>query len=42
MMHLEIGSDTIRVMKKQLNSDFDVKCTTVQFHGNSHNSQSDR
>ena len=30
----------IRAMKKQLNSDSDVKCTTVQFHNNSYNSQS--
>jgi hypothetical protein len=29
-------------MKNQLSSDFDIKCITVQFHGNSHNSQSDR
>jgi hypothetical protein len=27
--------------KKQLNLDFDVKCTTIHFHGKSHNSQSD-
>ena len=29
-------------MKKQLNSDSDVKYTTVQFHGNSYNFQSNR
>jgi hypothetical protein len=29
-------------MKKQSNSDSDVKCATVQFYGNNHNSQSDR
>jgi hypothetical protein len=28
-------------MKKQSDSDSDVKCATIQFHGNSHNSQSD-
>jgi hypothetical protein len=28
----------IRAMKKQLNSDSGIKCTTVQFHGNSYNS----
>ena len=33
--------DTIREMKKQSDSDSDVKCVVpVQFHGNSHNSQS--
>jgi len=31
----------IRATKKQLDSDSDVKCATVQFYGNSHNSQSD-
>jgi hypothetical protein len=36
------GYDMIRAMKKQLNSDSDVKCTTIQFHGNSYNSQSNR
>jgi len=30
--------DTIHAMS---NSDFDVKCATIQFYGNSHNSQSD-
>jgi len=34
-------SDTIRAMKKQSDWDFDVKCKTVQFCNNSHNSQSD-
>jgi hypothetical protein len=29
-------------MKKQSDSDFDVKCATVQFYGNNYNSQSDR
>jgi acyl-ACP thioesterase len=33
--------DTIRAIEKQLNSDFDVKCTNVQFHGHRYNSQSD-
>jgi hypothetical protein len=28
--------ETIRAMKKQLNSDSDEKCTTMQFHGNSY------
>jgi hypothetical protein len=28
-------------MKKQSDSDFDVKCVIVQFHGKSHNCQSD-
>jgi len=35
-------SDTIRVTKKQSDLDSNVKCATVQFYGNSHNSQSDR
>jgi hypothetical protein len=40
--HLEErGNDMIWVTKKQSDSDFDVKCATVQFHSNSHNSQSD-
>ena len=29
-------------MKKQLNSNSDVKCTTVQFYSNNYNFQSDR
>ena len=33
--------DTIWATKKQSNSDSDVKCATIQFYGNSHNSQSD-
>ena len=33
--------DTIRVMKKQSDSDSNVKCATVQFYGNNHNSQFD-
>ena len=37
--HAERGNDTIRAMKKQSDSDSDVKYATVQFHGNSHNSQ---
>jgi hypothetical protein len=42
MNHLEErGNDTIQAMKKHLNSDSDLKCTTVQFHDNNHNSQSD-
>jgi hypothetical protein len=28
-------------MKKQSDSDFDVKCVTIQFYRNSHNSQFD-
>ena len=32
-------TDTIQARS---NSDFDVKCTTIQFYGNRHNSQSDR
>jgi hypothetical protein len=31
----------IQAMKKQSNLDYNVKCVTVQFYGNSHNSQSD-
>jgi hypothetical protein len=31
--------DTIQ---ERSNSDYDVKCATIQFYGNSHNSQSDR
>jgi hypothetical protein len=42
MNHLEErGNDTIRAIKKQSDSDSNVKCTTVQVHGNNHNSQSD-
>ena len=33
------GNDTIQAMS---NSDFDVKCATIQFYGNSYNFQSDR
>jgi hypothetical protein len=32
--------DTIRATKKQSDSNSDVKCATVQFHCNNHNSQS--
>jgi len=32
-------SDTIQ---ERSNSDFDVKCATIQYYGNNHNSQSDR
>jgi hypothetical protein len=32
--------DTIRATKKQSDSNSYVKCATVQFHGNNHNSQS--
>ena len=40
MNHLEErGNDTIQ---ERSNSDFDVKCATIQFYGNNHNSQSDR
>ena len=35
----ERGNDTIQ---ERSNSDFDVKCATIQFYGNSHNSQFDR
>jgi hypothetical protein len=31
----------IRAMKKQLDSDSDVKYATIQFHRNNHNSQFD-
>jgi hypothetical protein len=34
------GNDTIRAVKSQSDTDFDVKCATIQFHGNNHNSQS--
>ena len=33
----DIATDTIQARS---NSDFDVKCATIQFYGNSHNSQS--
>ena len=36
---MSFTTDTIRVTKKQSDSDFDVKCTTVQFYDNNHNSQ---
>jgi hypothetical protein len=40
MNHLEeTGNDTIQARS---NLDFDVKCATIQFYGNNHNSQSDR
>jgi hypothetical protein len=35
----ERGYDTIR---SRSNLDFDVKCATIQFYGNNHNSQSNR
>jgi len=34
------GNDTIRAVKSQSDTDFDVKCATIQFHGNNHDSQS--
>jgi hypothetical protein len=37
----ERGNDMIGAMKKELNLDSDIKCTTVQFHDDSYNSQSD-
>jgi hypothetical protein len=37
----ERGNDMIGAMKKELNLDSDIKCTIVQFHGDSYNSQSD-
>ena len=38
--HLEErGNDTIQ---ERSHSDFDIKCATIQFYGNSHNSQSGR
>jgi hypothetical protein len=33
--------DIIRAMKKQSDSDSDVKCATVHFYNNNHNSHSD-
>jgi hypothetical protein len=30
------------MIQERSNSDFDVKCATIQFYGNNHNSQSDR
>jgi hypothetical protein len=38
---LKRGNDTIRATKKQSDSNSDIKCTTVKFHVNSHNSQFD-
>jgi hypothetical protein len=35
----ERGNDMIQLRS---NSDFDVKCATIQFYDNSHNLQSDR
>jgi hypothetical protein len=41
--HIEkTGNDTIWVIKKQSDSNSNVNCTTIQFHNNSYNSQSDR
>ena len=37
----EIGSN-IDTIQERSNSDFEVKCATIQFYGNNHNSQSDR
>jgi hypothetical protein len=37
-----IFSDMIWATKKQSDSDSDIKCRTVQFHGNSNKSQFDR
>ena len=39
MSSFSIKIDTIQ---EKSNSDFDVKCATIQFYGNNHNSQSDR
>jgi len=40
MNHLEErGNDMVQ---ERSNSDFDVKCATIHFYGNNHNSQSDR
>ena len=43
MIHLEERlNDMIRAKKKkQSDSDYDVKCVTVQFHNNNHRSQFD-
>ena len=41
-VHYRILCDMIWATKKQSNSDFDVKCAPIQFHGNNHNFQSDR
>ena len=38
-INLKRGNDTIQ---ERSNSDFDVKCATIQFYGNRHNSQFDR
>ena len=38
-INLKRGNDTIQ---ERLNLDFDVKCATIQFYGNRHNSQFDR
>jgi len=40
--HRKRPCDMIRVTKKQLDSNFDVKCATIQFYNSIHNSQSDR
>jgi hypothetical protein len=42
LINLKSMHDMIRAIKKQSDSDSDVKCITVQFHGNNHNSQFDR
>jgi len=41
-MFLQTPDDTIKVIKKQSDFDYDVKCTTIMFHDNIHNSQSSR
>ena len=38
---MEEFCDTIRATKKQSDSESEVKCATIQFHDNSHNSQTD-
>jgi hypothetical protein len=40
MNHLEERGN--EMIQERSNSDFDVKCATIQFYRNSHNSQSDR
>jgi hypothetical protein len=32
----------VDTFQERSNSDFDIKCATIQFYGNSHNSQSNR
>jgi len=41
ILHQNSNSHNSHMIQERSNSDFDVKCATIQFYGNNHNSQSD-